>query len=141
MTERDSRRDPLLVIDSHDTLARFRASLRRPWLPSVTRIELDSRLAGEDTERIEERLNDVYLDCGCDIGAVALALAAVGLVAWLLVTGGSLGWAAAVRSVVILFVAAVVGKIAGLVRNRFVLASLVAHIEQGSHRQRETRNS
>ena len=83
-----------LIIDSHDTLARFRASLWKVWLPSAPRIDLDRHFAGEDTGRLEERLNDVYFDCGCDAAAAALGLTAVGLVGWLLVAavgGGMIG--------------------------------------------------
>ena len=136
-TTRDRRAGALIVIDSPDALAEFRASLRMPRLPPTTGIKLDRRYAGEDTEELEERLNDVYLDCGCDMGALALGLAAAGFVGWLLVTGQSLGWATAVRGGVIFFAAAVVGKIAGLLRNRVVLASVVARIEQRAQRRSE----
>lgn len=133
----DKRGDAVIVIDSHDALVEFRASLRLPSLPSATRIELDERFAGEDADQLEERLNDVYLDCGCDMGALALGLAAAGFVGWLLVTGASFGWATGIRGALILFAAAVVGKIAGLVRNRFALASLIASIGQRAPRRSE----
>ncbi len=125
--------DTYRVVDSDHSLERFRASLRSlaPSLPD-TRIVLDTDYFGGDTGRLEERLNELYSDCGCGSGTLAVYLAAVGYVIWWFLSGVGIGWGVAAGGVVVIAIAAVAGKVLGLIRARVLLLRLTSSLDSVS---------
>lgn len=93
------------------------------------RLALDvESLAEADAKRWEARLSRYYFACGCEAGSVVLLVAlAVYVVAVGLAPGGfgAATWRDAVAGVVVGFVAAGVGKAAGLIHARWRLRTTI----------------
>lgn len=80
-------------------------------------------------EAVEARVAELEADCGCGAGAVAVWLAAAAYGTWLLASGTAVGWSVAGRGLLLLVGAAIVGKVAGLARNRILIWRLLSSTE------------
>lgn len=97
--------------------------------PNETRIVLDPDHFGPDGAALEERLNELNADCGCETGAFAVLVAFVSMVAWTAWVRPELTWSLGGTAVGLLLAAAIAGKVAGLVHSRLLLWRLLARLE------------
>jgi hypothetical protein len=120
-----------LSIDSPTALAQLRRSL---WLPQVTkpssRIVLNEDTLGAMAKRAEARVNELYASCGCETGALAVLVTAVGLAVWSALGNVAIGGRGLLVDLGALVAAAVAGKLAGIAGSRMLLFWLLWRLER-----------
>ena len=117
-----------VVLDSASALAAFRASLLTRPRRVKGRIVLDPDFATPEDRGLERRLNELYADCGCTLGAAAALVAAITCTARVLTADSPVGTAAGARSLAVVGAAAVAGKAVGLLYSRAALLRLTTTI-------------
>lgn len=113
-----------VVIDSDRVLREFGASPLTFERRDKRRIVLDADFATAADSPLEERLNELYADCGCTVGAKAALLAAIVCTTSFLRSDLPVGATAGARCLAVVGAAAVAGKTAGLLYSRVALLRL-----------------
>lgn len=121
---------PDIVLDSPTALADFRATLAISMPLRQGRIIVDPSFIPGSNPAIEERLNELYSDCGCTAGSVAATAATAANAIRLARSAVPVGAAVGLRCLAQVSVAALVGKSIGLMYNRLALLHLTASLEQ-----------
>jgi hypothetical protein len=97
--------------------------------PRPDRLALDVEgLSEREARAWEATLSRYYFACGCEVGSVVLLLALVGYLAFLAVAPGGFGaatWGDGLRGVAVCLVAALTGKLGGLLHARFRLGAAI----------------
>ena len=125
----------MLHIDSLASLRRVRSSLLKPMiLPADSEIYLSRTVFGTDAGEYEDELNDLYLDCGCESGAITVLLTILGLIGVWLISGLTLEWKHLAIAIAALFAAAIVGKGFGLLRRLIRMMHLLTKLEFAAKR-------
>ena len=78
----------------------------------------------------ERKLNDKYMACGCETGAIFCSVTLLGISLFAIFSNQVLEWTFIKNALLILFAAGLVGKIVGIIIARIQFKSLVREIEQ-----------
>jgi hypothetical protein len=97
---------------------------------SDLRIVLQESYFGPDAKEVERRVNELYADCGCEAGGLSVLVALVGLFAWWGFSGTTLDWSLGLRALAVLAIAAVIGKVFGILYGRVTLFRLLSRLER-----------
>lgn len=84
----------------------------------------------ESALSLQSLINRHLSACGCAEGAVFLLIGACGYIVYVFVTGAAgspLGWSTLWMGLGVTCIAAMLGKLAGLVRSQLLLAGLIRH--------------
>jgi hypothetical protein len=108
---------------------------RREGRPARLVLDVEG-LAEADAKRWEARLSRYYFACGCESGSVALLIALAAYVIALALAPGGFGaanWRHVVAGVAVGFVAAGIGKVAGLIHARWRLRTTIRSLAGTLH--------
>jgi hypothetical protein len=102
---------------------------RAHWRVFLPRMHIALSGKTEESVRLQKRVDTLADACGCDLGA-AMALIVTGVwLAYSLTIGPSYGlWGTSWRAVVVMFVAATIGKLAGIARARIQLRQVLLEV-------------
>jgi glycerol uptake facilitator-like aquaporin len=107
-----------IVLDSLLSVWEFRGTLVSPRRLQQARVTVDSSVFPHVDADFEERLNEIYADCGCTGGSLALTGSALLLAAQQMRSAQAPNTRRVVRQLALLGIAATGGKVAGMAVNR-----------------------